>query len=87
LVLAGLWLLGPAFLAYQHDPYWTVVVWALAGAIAYMWRARHWLAQSFVARMEQNPVWIAVLIAGFMLITVESTAIESAIYFVAVATR
>jgi hypothetical protein len=84
-LLAGVWLLGPAFLAYQHDPYWTVVVWAHIGAVAYIWRIRHGLAQSFVTKMERNPVWIAVLIGVFLIITVESTAIESAIYFVAIA--
>jgi hypothetical protein len=83
--LAGLWLLVPAFLAYRHDPYWTVVAWALIGALAYIWRVRHWVAQSFIAKIERNPIWIAVLIGFFLMITAESTAVESAIYLVAIA--
>jgi hypothetical protein len=84
-LLAGLWLLVPALLAYLHDPYWTVVAWALTGAVAYIWRVRHWLAQSFIAKIERNPIWIAVVIGFFLMITVESTAIESAIYLVTIA--
>jgi hypothetical protein len=81
-VLAGLWIFVPAFLAYQHDPYWMVVVWALVGAGAYIWRVYPWLLQSFAAKVEQNPYWIVTLVAVFATITLESTAIESAIYFV-----
>ena len=82
MVLAGLWIFVPALLAYQHDPYWMVVVWALVGAGAYIWRVYPWLLQSFAAKVEQNPYWIATLVAVFATITIESTAIESAIYFV-----
>jgi hypothetical protein len=81
LVLIGLLLLGPAFLAVQHDPYWTVVAWAFFCAVIYAWHVRSWLLQSFVAKVEQNPAWIAVLVGVFATITLESTAIESAIYF------
>lgn len=85
MILIGLWILGSAFLGYHHDPYWMVISWAVAGAVAYTWSIRWSLLQAFVARVDGTPSWVVFFGAIFTAIAVEYAAVDSAVYFVVAA--